>query len=320
MNNRIGYACINMTLSQPPKRSGIERITTNRTARKATWDKLGTEYLGELALQNANDLIKILKWNEEHDIRFFRISSDIIPFADKFDLNDLPQLDAIKDALLKAGTYARKHNHRITTHPGPFHILGSNKQRVVDDSIIGLERHSEIFDMMGYEPSFENKINIHIGTVSEGKDIISKRWISNYNKLSESCKARLVIENDDKKSMYSVLDLYELFHTKINIPITFDYWHHNFCTGGLSTEEALRLAHSTWPKHIKPVVHYSESRRHEGIKNGIENAEKIREQAHADYVYNNIDTFGLEVDIMLEAKQKELAVLRHRQLIEENYK
>jgi len=112
----------------------------------------------------------------------------------------------------------------------------------------------------------------------------------------------LTVENDDKGTMYSVKDLMYI-HERIGIPIVFDYHHHQFCTGDLSEQDALELALSTWPKGIKPIVHYSESKAlHE------ENS-KLKPQAHSDYIKSLPNTYGNSVDIMVEAKAKELAIL-----------
>ena len=108
--------------------------------------------------------------------------------------------------------------------------------------------------------------------------------------------------------MYSVKELYYGVYSRIGVPIVFDYHHHRFCDGGLSEQEALEMAISTWPKDIVPVVHYSESRSKERLD------ESIRPQAHSDYVYDYIDTYGNDVDIMIEAKHKELAVLKYLEL------
>ena len=107
--------------------------------------------------------------------------------------------------------------------------------------------------------------------------------------------------------MYSVVDLYNGVYNVIGIPIVFDYHHHRFNTGDLSEQQALEMAMSTWGD-IVPVVHYSESRSLE------QNDDTIRPQAHSDYVYDYIDTYGNEVDIMVEAKAKELAVLKYKKL------
>ncbi|MAM05596.1 MAG: hypothetical protein CMD06_06550 [Flavobacteriales bacterium] len=91
-------------------------------------------------------------------------------------------------------------------------------------------------------------------------------------------------------------------HEKTGIPIVFDYHHHHFCTGGLSEKEALQLSISTWPKNITPVVHYSES------KSKNDNDSAIKPQAHSDYINNLPDTYGYNVDVMIEAKAKELSL------------
>ena len=125
-------------------------------------------------------------------------------------------------------------------------------------------------------------------------------------------KSRLPVENDDKQSMYSVKELYHGVYSNIGVPIVFDFHHHRFCDGGLSEQEALELAISTWPKGITPVVHYSESRSKERLD------ESIKPQAQSDYVYDYINTYGHDIDIMVEAKHKELAVERYLD-IHKNY-
>tara|TARA_R110000782_G_scaffold43216_2_gene97659 strand:+ start:1626 stop:2678 length:1053 start_codon:yes stop_codon:yes gene_type:complete len=333
---RIGYACVNMTLTNRPKKLG-GRVTTSRTARKATWYPDNLSILSERALANAKDLLHYLKWNEENKIRLFRIGSELFPWHDQYELHQLPDYEEISEALRAAGDYAREHKHRLTTHPGPFHVLGSPTMDVVDRSIISLERHSQLFDLLGYTPSYDNKINIHIAGAYGDRESTAKRWINGYNRLSDECRARLVVENDDKPSLYSVKQLYELFHQKIGIPITFDYFHHTFHTDELTEHEALEMAGSTWPSDVVQCCHYSESRRIEK-KNylaevcGKHNIEwdqidewptfakykkefsKIREQAHADYVLDTIENYGHRIDVVLEAKAKELAVFKYRDI------
>ena len=99
--------------------------------------------------------------------------------------------------------------------------------------------------------------------------------------------------------------IYGGVHKKIRIPITFDYFHHKFNTGGLTEEEALKLAATTWPKGITQCCHYSESRRKEKLD------ESIRPQAHSDIIYDKIATYGLKPDIVIEAKLKEQAIFNY---------
>ena len=293
----LGYACINMTLSgQKPK------VTTNRSMIKKTFKEKGLSYAGELGMLNAADLGKILRWNVENNIKCFRLSSEFFPWASEYKFEDLPQYLRIKTLLAGAGNYAKQNGLRLTSHPGPFNVLVSPHKHVVDNTITDLRIHGEVFDMLGLERSPYNKINIHCNGVYGDKQSAMDRFCKNFELLPESVRTRLTIENDDKASMYSVKDLMYI-HERIGIPIVFDYHHHLFNTGGLSEEQALELAVSTWPDDIKPIVHYSESKMlHEGN-------ETIKPQAHSDYINKIPSTYGFDVDIMVEAKAKELAIL-----------
>lgn len=303
----LGYACINMTLSNRPK---SKRITTNRSMIKRTFKEKGIEYAAELALQNIKDLLSILKWNEDNDIKFYRMSSDIFPWMSEYEFSELPNYEEICRSLSLVGDYAKNNNHRLTFHPGPFNVLGSPKEAVVHKTIKELNQHSQIFDLMGFtEASPYNKINIHVGGTYGGDfEGTAERWCSNFLKLSPNCRKRVTLENDDKASMWSTKELYERIHKKVGVSIVFDYHHHRFCTGGLSEEQALKLAISTWPPWLKPVVHLSESRAVE-----YDNP-KIRPQAHSDYINNRVNTYNQAIDIMLECKSKELALIKYREL------
>ena len=298
----IGYACINMQLSsQKPK------IYTGRSMIKRTFKAKGIEYASELGLQNCKDLFEIVKWNNKNGFPFFRITSNLFPWSSEYKLKDMPDHQEICDVLGEVGKYVADNNMRITSHPGPFNVLTSPHPHVVDNCINDLSTHGEVFDMMGLSRSPYNKINIHIGGAYGDKESAMARFCVNFGRLPDSVKSRLTVENDDKATMYSVRDLYDGVYKVIGIPIVFDYHHHQFCTGDMSEQKALELAIKTWGD-IKPVVHYSESRRDE------KKDETIRVQAHSDYIYDKIETYGNEIDIMVEAKAKELAVVKYIEL------
>ncbi len=290
----LGYACINMSMGK--------KVTTNRTMVKRTFNEKGLDYVSELALLNAKDVIRILEWNRLNGISLFRLSSALIPWGDNIDITQLKDYKEIKSELKKAGDFAKFHNMRINSHPGPFNVLVSPSESVVEKTIADLELHGKVFDMMGLSKTPYNNINIHCNGVYGDKKAAMDRFIKNFQRLSKSVQSRLTIENDDKASMYSVKDLMYIYE-KIGIPIVFDYHHHQFCTGDLSEEQALKLASTTWPKNIKQEVHYSES------KALHENNPKEKPQAHS-YLINTLpNTYGLDLDIMVEAKGKELAIL-----------
>ena len=252
--------------------------------------------------------MEIIKWNNENGFNFFRITSNLFPWCSEYDLKDMPDYDEICDILSEAGRYAIDNDIRITSHPGPFNVLTSPHEHVVENCINDLSIHGEVFDLMGLSRTPYNKINIHIGGAYGDKVSAMERFCTNFHRLPDSVKSRLTVENDDKTTMYSVKDLYEGVFKVIGIPIVFDYHHHRFCTGDLSEQEALELAMSTWPDGITPATHYSESRRDE------QEDPKIKPQAHSDYVYDKIETYGNEIDVMVEAKAKELAVQRYKEL------
>jgi UV DNA damage endonuclease len=296
----LGYACINMELNA---RKGEDRITTNRSMIKKTFNDKGVDYASELILQNVIDLNQIIDWNEQNNIKFFRLSSEMFPWASEYyqDWDSVPHIDLIKIWLQNAGLKAKEYGHRITSHPGPFNVLVSPNENVVQNTITDLTIHGQIFDMMGLSRTPYNKLNIHCNGVYGDKESALDRFCKNFERLPESVQTRLTVENDDKASMYSVKELYDGIYKRINIPIVFDYHHHRFCDGGLSEQEALELAMSTWGD-ITPVVHYSESKAEHQLD------ESIRPQAHSDLIKELPNTYGNDVDIMVEAKHKELAI------------
>lgn len=291
----IGYACINLSLGK--------KITTNRTMVKRTFIAKGVDYVSDLVLQNVADLERIIDWNEEMGIKMYRMSSEMFPWATEYEFTDLKDWNEIQKILQRCGVKATQYKQRLSFHPGPFNVLVSPKENVVLNTIKDLEIHGRIMDAMELSKTPYNKINIHCNGVYGDKQSAMDRFVTNFDKLSNSVKSRLTIENDDKASMYSVKDLMYI-HSKINIPIVFDYHHHQFCTGDMSEENALALAITTWPENITPAVHYSES------KALHENNTKLKPQAHSDYITTIPNTYDMDVDIMVEAKQKDLAILK----------
>ena len=313
---QIGYACINMKLSYPQKYGGqpkgVNPITTGRSMIRRTFDSKGVDYASEITLLNTMDLDRIIDWNILNGYNFFRMTSNLAPWKSEYEWDELKDIFRIKTYLRSAGIKCDTHNVRITSHPGPFNVLTSPHEHVVENCVKDLTIHSDIFDMMNLSRTPYNKINIHIGGAYGDKPKSMERFCKNFERLPDGVKNRLTVENDDKASMYSVKELYNGIYKRIGIPVVFDYHHHRFCNGGLSEQEALELAISTWPKGITPVVHYSESRSKERLD------ESIRPQAHSDYVYDYINNYGHDIDIMVEAKHKELAVERYLD-IHKNY-
>jgi UV DNA damage endonuclease len=294
--NRVGYACINMTL-------GKTGVTTNRGCIQRTFKSKGLPYVSQLALSNVKDLHKIVKWNEENGFKFYRISSGLFPWMTEYNFDDLPDWPEIQKVLLSIGDYATKHGQRLEFHPSHFTILASPNQKTVTTSMKELEQHSRIFDEMGLPPSHWNCINIHVGGAYGDKEAATQRWCDNFLKLSDNCRKRVVVENDDKANMYSVRDLHKMIWKKVRVPITFDIFHHTFCTGDMKAENAAELARSTW-KTAPLVIHWSSSMKNYEYSD-------CKSVAHANYIYDEFNDWGTDGWFMCESKAKELSVLEY---------
>ena len=309
MNYRLGYACINMELSAlKPK------VSTNRTMRKKTFQEKGVDYASELIVQNVRDLKTILEWNVANGITFFRMSSEIFPWASEYALEDLPDFQAIEEILFDCGLYAEEHGIRLTMHPGPFNKLCSPNEQVVLNTIRDLEIHGRLMDLLCQPRTPQAKLNIHVGGAYNDKPMALANFCKNFARLSEAVRSRLTVENDDKESLYSTKELYDGVFKKIGIPIVHDVHHHTMCAGGQTDYEAMSLAISTWPEGVRPVIHYSQSR---AVEHGDP---KIKPQAHSDSYWTAVETYGFEVDVMLEAKFKQQALFKMRELLAEKEK
>jgi len=299
---RLGYCCINLDM---PK-----GVSTNRGCIKRTFLAKGVSYASELALANVRDLVEVVKWNERNGVKVYRMSSDIFPWMSEYELSELPDAAKISAILKGLGALVHKYGHRLSFHPGPFNVLGSPNPSALAKTLRDLNQHGEIMDMIGLPRDVRYPINIHCNGVYEGKAETLTRWRSAWSLLDEGARLRLVVENDDKASMYSVRDLYDGIYAQIGVPVTFDYHHHRFCPGGLDEEAAFKLAASTWPEGTRPLFHYSSCRKtHEDTLS--------KAQAHADYVYEKIRTYGMAVDIEVEAKAKNRAVMKYRKSSED---
>ena len=296
MPYRLGYACINNVLRN-------QKIRANRRAIKRTFHEKGLPYIGELVAQNLKDLHTILEWNHKHNIRVFRMSSDITPWGSEYEFTDLPNATEVMSLFHKAGQYALDHDIRLSFHPGQFCVLASPKEQVVLNAISDLELHGRLMDALLQPRSHLAKINIHLGGAYGDKQKAAHTFCQNFPRLSDAVKTRLTVENDDRQNLFSTKELYDYVYSNTGIPIVFDFHHHAIHPDGLSEQDGLALAFKTW--QVRPCTHYSESRQ-------IERGPKALLRAHSNLIYSKIQDHGFDFDCVVEAKGKEQAVLLHR--------
>jgi UV DNA damage endonuclease len=295
----LGYAAMNRTLRErdPPRRC-------NRDIRKTTWEADGIERVAELARQNFEDLRAILRWNLDHDIRLYRCSSNLVPWNSQFDLSELPNYDRIESLATDCGDIVKSNEMRLTFHPSHWCKLASESADTVARSVESVGHHGRWLDLMGLPRSPRHAINVHIGAHYGDKSATAARFCEVVSELAPRARQRLVVENDDAASLWSVSELVEQVAVDADVPVTFDYHHHSFTDRGRTYREAFGLAAGTWG-NARPITHYSESARLHGEP-------RAKPQKHARHVANVPDWLRANSDVMIESHGKEETIFRLR--------
>ncbi|HOW36747.1 MAG TPA: UV DNA damage repair endonuclease UvsE [Candidatus Pacearchaeota archaeon] len=286
---KIGYPCINNTL----------KCTTNSTFRLASYSE---ENLKLKIENNLKCLKKVLEFNKENNIEFFRISSDLIPFA-SHEINQFNWQEHFKKELQEIGDFIKENNFRISMHPDQFVLINSPNKEIVKRSIDELNYHCEVLEAMHLDNSA--KVQIHVGGIYNNKPEAMQRFIENYNKLPEKIKKRLCIENDDR--LFSLKDCLQI-HKTTQIPIIFDFFHHECLNNKEPTSEAVKLASQTWKKQDGILMaDYSSQEKDE--RKG-KHAETIDLKDFQEKINQAKQNKNLDFDVMLEIKDKEKSAIK----------
>jgi UV DNA damage endonuclease len=292
---RIGYPCINLTIKN--QYSSTFRLKSYSEKR-----------FNETVKNNLDHLLSVLNFNKKNNIYFFRISSDIIPFA-SHPVCDINWSDIFKEKLKEIGDFIIKNNIRVSMHPDQFVILNSKSEDIVKNSIRELQYHCKLLDSMRLPTSA--KIQIHVGGVYGDKKKAKKDFVNNFNNLlEESLKKRLVIENDDRS--YSLKDCLDI-NSETGIPIVFDTFHHECLNNGETFQQSLSSFIESWSYLIdgNPILDYSS----QSIGERKGKHAKTLDKNHFVYMYTEFkntikeNQVDLDLDIMLEIKDKEKSAL-----------
>ncbi|MFX1346225.1 MAG: UV DNA damage repair endonuclease UvsE [Promethearchaeota archaeon] len=283
---KIGYPCINLALD----------CKSSSTFRLKNYSK---ERLIQTIINNLNCLEKILEFNINHRIFFFRITSDLIPFG-SHQVMDFDWQDYFKEQFKTIGNYIKNNSIRITMHPGQYTVLNSIHNRVFKNSVDELIYHTDILDLLGLDKTA--KIITHVGGFYGDKEGSINRFINRYHSLDKRIKKYLVIENDDKS--FTIDDCLAI-SAQTGIPVIFDTYHHECNPINENFQDVLEKVFKTWkPEHGLPIIHYSSEHPKKG---------KCR---HADSIEINHfkslikSTKNYDFDIMIEIKDKENSALK----------
>lgn len=302
--------CISLTL----KKSG----SNHRAMRFTQFEKQNRSdalhVVGERIVENLQTTLDTMKFAKQHGWGY-RISSTLFPLFNlshaDVNMNTVPNAQQIDDKLQQIQDFTNQftpQEFRLSFHPDHFNVLCSENQDVIDRSIGELQHQGWLMDRMAGETSrnYWHPLNIHMSRSKGDPEQIAEKFIINYQRLNDSVKSRLVLENEDK-GVWTPDMLFNLIHSRTGIPITFDNLHHKCNPGAWDTSEAFQRCASTWTSHdVNPLFHYSE-----GGANG-------NPRAHTEFAistpmtfrekFNNKYTTPLDIDWDIEIKQKEYAI------------
>ncbi|KUG19381.1 MAG: UV DNA damage repair endonuclease UvsE [Methanomicrobiaceae archaeon] len=282
---KIGYPCINQRIG----------CSSGRTFRLRSYSE--KRHI-ETVAGNLDCLLSVLQFNVEHGLLFFRITSDLVPFA-SHPICSYPWHDVFADRFREIGAFIGEHRIRISMHPDQFVVLNAGDPGVVVNSIRELRYHADLLDLMHLDRSA--KIQIHTGGVYGDKEQSMHRFAGRYDDLELPIRRRLVVENDDMR--YTVQDCLQL-HEDTGIPVLFDAFHHELNGSGEPAGETAALCSGTWrPDDGIPMIDYSSR---QPLDRRGRHAETLDRGHFRKFL---AETMPLDFDLMLEIKDKEKSAL-----------
>jgi UV DNA damage endonuclease len=297
---KIGYPCINNSIPR----------NAPSTFRLASYSE---SKLIQIVKCNLIHFNQILKYNVRNNLLFFRISSDLIPFA-SHPICKVDWYRIFQSELQQIGYYIKENNIRISMHPDQFVVLNSPDKKIVQNSINELKYHCNLLDGMSLDET--SKVQIHLGGVYGNRMEAMDRFVKTYNNLlivDHSVKKRLIIENDDH--LYSLRDCVYI-NKQTGIPIVFDSFHHKCYNNRESLKDALEAAMLTWnsTRDGLPIVDYSSPyvENHDSKNKKCRHGKSIDIRLFKTFIK---DTEGLDFDIMLEIKDKEKSALKAKNAV-----
>lgn len=271
----------------------------------------------------------VLDYLDDADIRMYRVSSDVAPYVTHPELPQFHnQIAESLPELADLGAKARRLDIRLSMHPSQYIVLNSPDARIAGAAVRDFASHAAFLDALGVGE--EAKIVTHVGGVYGDRGAAMTRWTTAYRGLPDNVRRRLVLENDDVS--YPVSDTLAI-HAETGVPLVFDNLHHAVLNpAGLPEPEALRRCLATWPAGQAPKIHFSSQRvrprevvrrnRATGARQTVMEAPKPGQHdddVHGDEFVAFLKMAGADrFDVMLEAKNKDVALLRLRQEIAES--
>jgi len=301
---RFGYVAMSVSLEDA---SPSKTVTLKNYLQLAEKDpETALNKVVRVSRENLANTLRVLKYNKYNDIQVYRFSSKLVPLATHAFLSQWDYLDDLGQEFAAIGQYVKEDHMRVSFHPDHFSLLNSPREDVFDSSVRDFQHHHDMLEAMGLDSGA--KLVTHVGGGYKDKPAALERFKRNWHRVPENIRERLVLENDDRT--YSALEVLELCQG-LSVPMVLDIHHHRCNNNGERIEEFLEQVFATWEgTGLPPKMHISSPKSSSDIR------------SHHDFVdpgdlYDVLvfsRRYARRVDVMVEAKQKDKAMLK---LVEE---
>jgi UV DNA damage endonuclease len=296
MRIRFGYVAIALAVPQ----GSPNKTVTVKTLEKIKEPQDRLNRLRRITAENLATTLRVLRYNAAHGIYVYRFTSKTVPLATHPMAKGFQYAEEFGDEFRQIGDYIRSHSMRFSAHPDHFTVLNSPQSEVLAAALVDLDYHARLFEAMGL--SIKPSLVLHVGGLYNHKALSLERFVDRYRQLPERLRARIMLENDDK--IYTAADVLSLCE-RLGCSMVLDIHHHRCNNNGEKLAELWPRIVATW-NDLTPKIHVSSPKSEKDCR------------SHADFVaaadvlpfLEIAAVLGRDLDIMVEAKQKDEAMFR----------
>jgi UV DNA damage endonuclease len=295
---RFGYVAMSTVVSN----ASPSKTMTATSFRTLSDQEAAIRKLEKIASDNLHRTLRLLRHNRAHDIHVYRFSSKLIPLLGHELLGSWDPFPNLAASFAEVGVYVREHHMRVSFHPDHYTVISTPHPDILEKSYADLARHVHMIDSMGLD--HRTKCNIHMGGSYNDKVVSTRRFIHQFESMSDRIRSYITLENDDKTFNASeTLLTCEIVQT----PMVLDIHHHAVNNNGESAASLWPRIQKTWEQQdIPPKIHISSPK------------SELTPRSHADYIHlpdvlpflYAITADTPELDVMIEAKMKDSALFR----------
>lgn len=293
---RWGYCCLSLGL--PDATTSHTVTVTNLRKIPEREDRISR--LRRIALENLENTVRLLRYNQAYQVQMYRFSSQLVPLATHEETAGWNYCEDLGEALRRVGEVVRETGIRVSTHPGQHTVINSPVKSVWELARKDLDYHQSILQGMGL--GTDAVMVVHVGGAYGDREESGQRFIRRFRELPEEVRDRLVVENDDRS--FSIGDVLKICQA-IGRPMVLDVHHHRVLSRGESLERLLPEIFASW-EGVVPKVHFSSPKSETDPRS---HADDVEPEDFMDF-YRICD--GRDFDAMIEAKRKDLALFKLR--------